>query len=53
VPTDAFPVPPLPAPAFERHDITMKRIIAHLTQPFTDKRLLILREPSKLSCGVS
>lgn len=53
VPAYTFPVPPLPASPFERDDVAAKGIIAHLTQPCTDKRLLILRKLSKLSCGVS
>ena len=53
VPAYAFPVPPLPSPALERNDITAKRIITHLPQSFTDKCLLILGQPAKLSCGVS
>jgi len=53
VPAYAFAVPPLPAPALEWDDISAKRVITHLTEPLTDECLLILREPSKLSCGAS
>jgi hypothetical protein len=42
IPAYAFAVPPLPAPALERDDISPKRIIPHLTEPLADECLLIL-----------
>ena len=53
VPAYSPAVPPLPAPAFERDDVASKGVVTHLTQPFADECLLILRKASKLSCGVS
>ena len=53
VPANTFPIPPLPLTTSQGYDITPKRIIPHLTQTLTDKRLLIRWKPSKLSFGVA
>jgi hypothetical protein len=52
VPANALPVPPLPAPTFERFDIALKGIIGHLAQPCANEFLSVTREPTELPCGV-
>src|SRR5215831_7769675 len=49
----SFPVSPSPASPLEGNHISAKWILTHLAETLMDECLVILREPSKLSCGVS